>query len=110
LEASETSAQPEGGEDNQSTAAQTGQSQVSERPFKQPEAIYSDDKHFKTVAKAIAALLATLFPSVIVVVLYTIQNLKARLAAIAAFSFLLAVTLSVFTTAKPSEIFAITAA
>lgn len=57
-----------------------------------------------------SVILATTIPTVAVLALYFIPTIGWRLGAIVAFSFLVSVTMAMFTTAKPFEIFAATAA
>jgi hypothetical protein len=68
------------------------------------------DQYYVRLAKILSILLATIFPSIAIVILYFIPSLLARLGFIMAFSFLLAAVLAVFTEAKSTEIFGITAA
>jgi len=69
-----------------------------------------DDGYFAYFAKILSVFLATIFPSIAVVILYFIHSMITRLWVIMLFSFVFATTLALFTNAKPIEIFAITAA
>jgi len=61
-------------------------------------------------ARALNVVLSAIIPSTAIVALYMINNLPYRIAAVAAFSGVFASVLAIFTTARPVEIFAATAA
>jgi uncharacterized membrane protein len=69
-----------------------------------------DDEYFVYIARFLTVIFATLVPGISIVVLYFIPTLAPRLGAVLGFSFFTAAMLALFTTAKPAEIFAITAA
>jgi hypothetical protein len=62
------------------------------------------------MAKVMAVVISTIFPSVAVIVLYFIQDLAVRLWIVLVFSLLFSTVLALFTNARPIEIFAATAA
>lgn len=68
------------------------------------------DKSYHRLARLTAVLISTLFPSVAVIVLYFIHDLAIRLWVVLCFSMVFSSILAVFTTARPIEIFAATAA
>jgi hypothetical protein len=70
---------------------------------------YRDAKLFH-LSYATTSILASMLPVLSIVALYSIRSFSAQLGFIAAFNFLLAVCLAVFTTAKRSDIFVINAA
>ena len=61
-------------------------------------------------ARALNVVLSAIIPSTAIVALYMIDSLSYRIAAVAAFSGVFASVLAIFTTARPVEIFAATAA
>jgi hypothetical protein len=69
-----------------------------------------EEKTFSLAARVLSVFVSTLFPSVAVLALYFIKSLAVRLGAVLAFSALFSISLAIFTTAKPVEIFAATAA
>jgi hypothetical protein len=69
-----------------------------------------EDKAFLRVTYWITCIIASVLPSASIVVLYCIKSTWVRLAVLAAFNLLVSVCLTAFTTAKRSEVFAITAA
>jgi hypothetical protein len=71
---------------------------------------YWKDEYFSRVARIISVLISTLFPSLAVLALYFIHSLAVRLGAILLFSLLFSIVLAIFTSARPVEIFAGTAA
>ncbi|KAH6839217.1 hypothetical protein B0T12DRAFT_490380 [Alternaria alternata] len=64
----------------------------------------------RRIARALVVVLSAVLPFTAIVALYFIENLRHRIAMIAVFSGVFALVLTIFTTARPVEIFAATAA
>ncbi|KAH8629391.1 hypothetical protein IG631_16648 [Alternaria alternata] len=64
----------------------------------------------RRIARALIVVLSAILPFTSIVALYFIENLRHRIAMIAVFSGVFALVLTIFTTARPVEIFAATAA
>jgi hypothetical protein len=64
----------------------------------------------RRIARALVVVLSAILPFTAIVALYFIENLRHRIAMIAVFSGVFALVLTIFTTARPVEIFAATAA
>lgn len=75
-----------------------------------PPIAYLNTKTIAIVARLTIVVLATAIPSLAVLALYLIPTLDWRLGAIAGFSFFISLSMALFTTARPIEIFAATAA
>ncbi|KAF2669490.1 hypothetical protein BT63DRAFT_440136 [Microthyrium microscopicum] len=69
-----------------------------------------DGKYFELIAKISRVMLATIFSSIAVMILYLIPSWITRLGLIILFSFVFATVAACFTTARPIDIFAVTAA
>jgi hypothetical protein len=69
-----------------------------------------EDTNIQRVTYWITNILASLIPIASIVVLSSVHSLSGRLATIASFNVLISICLSVFTGAKRSEVFAVTAA
>ena len=65
---------------------------------------------FLRVTYWITNIIATVLPSASIIILYCIKSTWVRLAVLAVFNLLVSICLTVFTTAKRSEVFALTAA
>ena len=65
---------------------------------------------FKRMARTLNRMLSALLPSLSVLALYLINSPLARLGAIVGFSAVFSLVLTVFTKARPVEVFAATAA
>jgi hypothetical protein len=65
---------------------------------------------FLRVTYWITSVIASVLPSASIIVLYCIKSTWVRLAALTVFNLLVSVCLTAFTTAKRSEVFAVTAA
>ena len=63
-----------------------------------------------SLSRFVNVALSSLIPVMAVLVLYTIERLPNRLYAVAGFSVVFSLTLAIFTTARPIEIFTATAA
>jgi hypothetical protein len=68
------------------------------------------DSFYYGLARVMAVLISTLFPSIAIIVLYFIQSLAVRLWVVLGFSMLFSMVIAIFTSARPIEIFAATAA
>jgi hypothetical protein len=68
------------------------------------------EKTMLAVSRALCVVISTLVPPISILVLYYVHTTPARLGTIAAFSFIVATVIAVFTAAKPVDIFAATAA
>ncbi|KAI9684072.1 MAG: hypothetical protein M1822_005900 [Bathelium mastoideum] len=62
------------------------------------------------VTYLITSIIASLLPMASISILYFVQSMRARLAIIAAFNIIVALSLTAFTTAKRSDVFAVVAA
>lgn len=69
-----------------------------------------DDSSVYRVTSWLTSIIASLIPIASIAILHTVEPTKARLWIVAAFNFLISTCLSIFTNAKRSEIFAVTAA
>lgn len=82
--------------------------------FKRPSRVHGvvglEDSTVFRVSSWITSIIASLIPIASIIVLYSVGSMKARLGIIAGFNLLISTCLSVFTSAKRSEVFAVTAA
>lgn len=71
---------------------------------------YYPESNISAIAKVITSVLASLFPGIVVLVLYLIDSTVKRIGAMLCFTTVFAFILSYWTLAKTVEVFAATAA